>query len=330
MEFKDYYKILGVSDEAGADALKHAFRDLARKYHPDRAKPEERSESESKFKEVNEAYEVLSDPEKRRKYDALRNGWRKPAGTASSGDGGGSRGAPRFTRRGGREGAHQYHFGGTGFSDFFEEFFGGRGDVSSPFSRGAQQSGFTERGHDVESEILVTLEEVARGSVRKVSLTKVDPETGRESADSFTLRIPPGVREGQRLKVSGHGQAGLAGGPSGDLFLRVRYARHPDFRVRGSDLYYELNIAPWEAVLGARVRVPTLHGSVQMRVPAGTQSGQKLRVRGKGLPARGGGHGDLFAEVVICVPTHTTPRERERWEELARTSEYNPRDSSDS
>lgn len=329
VEFKDYYAVLGVPRTASAEEIKKAFRKLARQYHPDLAK--DKKTAEAKFKELNEANEVLSDPVKRRKYDELGPDW-------ESGGGGFGRagGGPSRTWRGGSHGPEpEVHFGGTGFSDFFEQFFGGAargGDVDDLF-RQARNSGaggpsgdYAMAGSDVEGDILVTLHEVLHGVIRSISLQRVDPRTGESDTDTFKVRIPPGAQEGRRIRVPGKGSPGAGGGKPGDLFLRVRLAAHPDFEVRGADLYYELEIAPWEAALGTQVVVPTLSGQVKLRIPPGTSSGRQLRIAGQGLPKGAtGDRGDLYAVTSIVVPTTLSPSERELWEKLAATSHFNPR-----
>ena len=328
VEFKDYYQSLGVSKGASDEEIRKAFRKLARKYHPDVAK--NKAEAEEKFKEINEAYEVLGDPEKRKKYDTLGANWNRqggfqpPPGWQSGG----------FTEASPGEG-YEFRFGGTGFSDFFEQFFGGRGrgfGGSSPFEEaGARSGGYrqgrgaAQRGNDIEGDILVTLDEVLNGSIRPVSFQQTNPRTGRSETHTFRVKIPQGVQEGQLIRVAGKGEAGLGGGGPGDLYLRVRLAKHPDFRVRGSDLYHDLELAPWEAVLGTTVRVPTLEGPISLRIPPNTHAKQQLRVRGKGLPGRSGERGDLYAVVGIEVPSELTAGERELWEQLAKKSEFRPR-----
>lgn len=327
VEFKDYYKVLGVPRTASDDDIRKAFRKLAREYHPDLAK--DKAAAEEKFKEINEAYEVLGDPEKRRKYDTLGENWNQPGGfkpppgwkQSGTFRGGGARGAEPF----------EFHFGGTGFSDFFEQFFSGRpgGFGTSGAERMHEDYGagtaYAERGSDIEGDIMVTLDEVLAGSVRSISLRRVNPLSGAEETQSFRVRVPPGVREGQTIRVPGKGQPGVGGGPVGDLYLRVRIARHPDFRVRGSDLYYDLELAPWEAVLGATVRVPTLEGSISVRVPPGTTGGRQLRVRGHGLPISGNGRGDLYVAITIQVPPTVSEEEKKLWEQLAQRSNFEPR-----
>src|SRR5471030_1659230 len=231
--FKDYYTSLGIAKTASEAEIKKAFRKLARKYHPDVAK--DKKTAEEKFKEINEAHEVLSDPDKRKKYDELGANWQ---------DGGGYQPPPGWQGGAGdpRQGAggQEFHFEGTGFSDFFEQFFGGGGGRRGQgFPGGEAGYGFPpddkrpRRGGDIEGDILVTLDEVMHGAMRPISLQTVDPRTGKAETHSFTVRVPPGASEGRRIRVSGHGADGSGGGAAGDLFLRVRFAAHPDFRARG-------------------------------------------------------------------------------------------------
>ncbi|MGO8765806.1 MAG: DnaJ C-terminal domain-containing protein [Limisphaerales bacterium] len=327
VQYKDYYETLGVPRNAGDADIKKSFRKLAREFHPDVAKDKKRAEE--KFKEINEAYEVLGDPAKRKKYDELGANWksgaefRPPPGWENLGG--------RQTYRGGRAsgappgginpGEYEFQFGGTGFSDFFEQFFGaarGRRGGFSGFSN-AEEEETAARGRDVEGDILVTLEEAARGAVRTVTVRH------DSRAESHQVKIPAGVMEGQRLRLAGRGEHGSGGGVSGDLYLRVRFARHPDFDVDGHDLIYEADLAPWDAVLGAELSVPTLEGRVNIKIPAGTPSGQKLRVRSRGLPNREGGKGDLFVVAKIVVPAKISPGERKLWEQLKHDSKFDPR-----
>ncbi|HVU32566.1 MAG TPA: J domain-containing protein [Opitutaceae bacterium] len=323
VEFKDYYSVLGVARDATQDQIKTAFRKLARQYHPDVAK--DKKAAEAKFKEINEANEVLSDPEKRKKYDELGPNWQQGAGFPPPGAAG--QGWPG----GGGVRHEEFHFGGTGFSDFFEQLFG-RGRRARGFDemfRDARGSGaeYEERGADIEGDIMVTLDEVLHGSVRQLSLRRVDPRTGEADSETFSVRIPPGAQEARRIRVPGKGGPGQGGAPAGDLYLRVRIAAHPDFEPRGSDLYHELPLAPWEAVLGAQVIVPTLGGSsIKLKIPPGTSSGRELRIRGHGLPhGRDGDRGDLYAVIRIEIPAEVTAAERALWEQLARTSKFRPR-----
>jgi curved DNA-binding protein len=324
VKFKDYYETLGVDKAATPDDIKQAFRKLARIHHPDVAK--NKVAGEAKFKEINEAYEVLGDPEKRRRYDELGANW-QDGGAGPPGEPG-----PR-SGRGGRAGqSPDFEFGGTGFSDFFESFFGGSRDGYGSFSRSGVPSDdgnpeFVHPGRDVEADIMVTLEEALRGSKRRVTLRRPGADGGEERTDSYQVRIPPGVREGQRIRLAGQGSAGFGGGQPGDLYLRVRLARHPDLSVKGSDLYCDLDLAPWEAVLGTSVKLPTLDGATSLKVPAGTAAGSQLRLRGLGLPREDGSRGDLYATARVQVPSSVTAEERQLWEKLSATSAFKPRRS---
>lgn len=317
VQFKDYYESLGVPRAASEAEIKKAFRKLAREYHPDVAK--DKKKAEEKFKEINEAYEVLSDPAKRKKYDELGSSWKSGAEFRPP-PGWGNAGQARGFRRGQ---STEFEFGGTGFSDFFEQFFGSRnrGGAGGFGSGGAfADQDIAERGRDIEGDIMVTLDEVTRGSVRAVT---VEHHSRRET---HQVKIPIGVTEGQRLRVVGRGESGSGGGLAGDLYLRVRLARHPDFDVEEHNLIYEADLAPWEAVLGTELSVPTLTGRVNIKIPPGTQAGQKLRLRGRGLPARGGGNGDLIVVTRVEIPQKIPEAERKLWEQLARESKFKPRE----
>lgn len=325
VEFKDYYSILGLPRDAGEDDIKKAFRKLARQHHPDVAK--DKKSAEEKFKEINEAYEVLSDPEKRKKYDRLGARWQDEGGhQPPPGWHAGADGAP-----GGAD--YEFHFGGTGFSDFFEQFFGGgRGQGFAPGGGDAEDweeasaRSRARRGHDIEGDILVTLEEAMHGTLRPISLQTVNPQTRQPETHSFQVRVPPGATDGRRIRVPGKGQPGQHGGPAGDLYLRVRHAAHPEFRTKEADVYHDLDLAPWEAVLGAQVIVPTLDGPVKLRIPPGTGNGQQLRVRGRGLPkGKSGERGDFHAVITVQVPQHLSGEERALWEKLQSTSTFQPR-----
>lgn len=321
VQFKDYYGILGVPRDASAEVIKKAFRKLARQYHPDTSA--DKKAAEAKFKEINEANEVLSDPGKREKYDSLGSRWQE------AGDGQPPRqeSAPAAGNYG-----QEFHFGGTGFSDFFEQYFSGGSRYGFPsgfeeeIPAGRAKQVRAQRGHDIEGDILVTLDEAMHGTQRPISLQTVDRLTGRVQTHSFEVRIPPGAADGRRIRVPGQGEAGSHGGDPGDLYLRVRHAAHPDFTTRESDVYHELEVAPWEAVLGAEIVVPLLDGSIKLRVPAGSENGQTLRVRGRGLPkGRIGERGDFFVTIQVAVPTVVSDAERAMWEQLRKASSFNPR-----
>src|SRR5437016_13632197 len=310
VQFRDYYETLGVSKTATDDEIRKAFRKLARKYHPDVNK--DKATAEEKFKQINEAYEVLGDPEKRQKYDQLGANWNQPGGFQPPPQWGGQPGGG-FHQWGGDGGGVEFEFGGTGFSDFFEAFFGG-GRGRSAFGGFGGRTATAERGADVEADIMVTLEEALNGSTRTVSLRRA----GSDKVEQYQVKIPRGVREGQRIRLAGQGEAGVGGGKSGDLFLRVRLARHPDFSVEGSDLIHEVRIQPWQAVLGGELLVPTPEGKVRLKIPPGTQGGQRFRLRERGLPGVSGKRGDLYVVGQINIAKELTERERELWSELAK------------
>jgi curved DNA-binding protein len=319
VQYKDYYQTLGVPRTASDDEIKKAFRKLARQYHPDVAK--DKKKSEEKFKEINEAYEVLGDAAKRKKFDELGADWKSGAEFRPPPGYGGFGGSQNF--RGGRTaGGEEFHFGGTGFSDFFEQMFGSRmRGAGGGFSQrgGFSQDDIAERGSDIEGDIMVTLEEATRGSVRTVNVRHGDRN------ESHQVKIPPGISEGQKLRLAGRGESGGGGGGPGDLYLRVRFAKHPDFDVDGHNLIYELELAPWEAALGAEISVPTLNGRVNIKIPAGMASGQKLRVRDRGLLQRDSTRGDLMVVTKIVVPEKISAAGKNLWEQLARESKFNPR-----
>ena len=315
VQFRDYYETLGVPKTASADEIKSAFRKLARKHHPDLAKTKDKSAAEEKLKQINEAYEVLSDPEKRAKYDQLGADWNQPGGFqpppewTRGGMGGGG-----FRRYSTGNGGVEFEFGGTGFSDFFEAFFGG-GRGESAFGGGfGRRQATPERGQDVEADIMVTLEEALHGSTRQISLRRSDSE----KIETYQVKIPRGVHEGQRIRLAEQGEAGMRGGKKGDLFLRVRLARHPDFSVEGNDLIHEAALDAWQAALGTEIDVPTLEGLRRLKIPPGTQAGQRFRLRGRGLPNAADGRGDLYVTLQIRIPKKLTEAERNLWDQLAK------------
>jgi curved DNA-binding protein len=330
-EFKDYYAILGVPRTATEDEIKKAFRKLARQHHPDVSK--DKKGSEDKFKEINEAYEVLGTPENRRKYDTLGADWKRggatqpPPGWNPGGPGGPRRGAPGAGGDG-----NEFNFGGTGFSDFFERFFGQAGRQGrSGFDRydSDDDAGVLHRrGTDVEGDLAVSLQEAVEGSIRSVSVRSTNPKTGAVDTETFKVRIPIGVKEGQRIRVAGKGAAGMGSGTSGDLILRVRLSPHPDFQVEDDDLFTEVPVAPWEAALGATITAPSLEGPVQLRMPPATASGQQLRVKKRGLPRidAPGERGDLYVRMVVEMPPKLSDDEKAAWQALAAVSKFNPRE----
>ena len=300
MEYKDYYQIMGVARDASADDIKRAYRRLARKYHPDVSKEKD---AEARFKEVGEAYEVLRDPEKRAAYDAL--GARKPGEDFK------------------RPADWQFDYGAEpdvagAHSDFFEQLFGGLG-------RGGRGS-FRSRGFDTAGQVEVTLEEAFKGTERRLSLQRVAvDERGRAqpTTQQLTVRIPAGVVDGQRVRVSSQGEPGVGGGPPGDLFLEVRLLPHRWFRAEGRDIWLDLPVTPWEAALGETVRVPTLGGRVDLKVPKGSQTDRQLRLRGRGLP--GSPPGDQLVVLKIVTPAPSTPADEAFYKEMAAKLPTNPR-----
>ncbi len=323
VKFKDYYETLHVSRTDTPDEIKAGFRKLARLHHPDEA--QNKATAEEKFKEINEANEVLSDPEKRRRYDTLGANWQDSAAPPAPDGMPRGRGAPA-----GAEG--EFEFGGTGFSDFFESFFGSgrQGFGSSRRARpgAGDEPAFTARGEDIEADILVTLEEALHGSPRKVTMRRPGNNGTAERTDTYQVRIKPGAREGQRIRLAAQGYPGHGGGQPGDLYLHVRLARHPDLSVEGTDLAFDLELAPWEAVLGVQAKIPTLDGTTSLRVPPGTAGGSRLRLRGLGLLGEDAVRGDLYANVKIQTPSAVSAEEQALWEQLARVSPFNPRSKS--
>lgn len=332
VKFRDYYETLGVPRSASQDEIKHAFRKLARKLHPD-VNPGDKL-AEERFKEINEANEVLSDPRKRSYYDELGADWKAgmdftpPAARAadSSASNGGATERPRSGDR--------Y----DPSSDFFEAMYGRR----------RQNAGFDfhARGSDIESEISIPLEEAHRGTKRavRIPVEELCPECGgtgikdgktcpvchgsgtQTRMESFTVNIPKGVQDDSVIRVPGKGGPGMGGGARGDLYFRVHLEPDHRFRLReGSDTELDLPLAPWEAVLGQTIRVPTLDGPVELRIPAGSQGGQTLRLRGKGLAKQDGGQGDQYVRLKIVVPSKPSEKESELFKQLAAESKFEPR-----
>ncbi|MEW5773501.1 MAG: J domain-containing protein [Thermodesulfobacteriota bacterium] len=324
VEYKDYYQVLGVGRNASQDDVSKAFKKLARKYHPD-LNPDN-PEAEKRFKEANEAYEVLKDPEKRKLYDQLGPNWRHgqnfepPPGFENI----------RFHFGGGGPGQG---FGGAGgFSDFFETVFGmgGMGGPQGGFHPGAGRAHARRprRGEDAEVGLSLTLEEAFRGGSKAISLQEqtLGPDgRPRLSTKTLDVTIPAGIKDGARIRLAGQGGPGMSGGPAGDLYLKVRIAPHPLFKLEGENVVLDLPLAPWEAALGATVKVPTLDRSVELTVPPGVSSGQKLRLRGYGLGV-GAHKGDQLVRIMIKTPARLTDEERELWEKLAGKANFSPRD----
>ena len=332
VEYKDYYKLLGVSRNASKDELSKAYKKLARKYHPDLNSGDK--DAESKFKDINEAYEVLKDEEKRKLYDQLGPNWQhgqnfqRPPGFEnftynSYGNMGGGMGA------GGMGGGS---FDASSFSDFFETLFGGAGGMGGGMGgMGGQGQSFgpdpfgnfgrkARRGKDVEAELALSLEEAYRGGRKTISLTT------SQGNKSLEVNIPAGVKEGARIRLAGQGETGVpgSGAQPGDLYLKVRLQPHKDFALEQNNLVYDLVLAPWEAALGAKLRVPTLEGEVEINIPPGSSSGKKLRLRGRGLGS-GASKGDEYIRIGIRVPDKPGDQEKELWEKLAEISQFKAR-----
>jgi curved DNA-binding protein len=308
MQYKDYYQIMGLHREASQDEIKRAYRKLARKYHPDVSKE---ANAEERFKELGEAYEVLRDPDKRAAYDRLGANWR--AGQEF-------RPPPDWDQ--GFEFSGGFGGGGAGeFSDFFESLFGHafRGGRGGAEFRAA-------RGEDSHAKVVIELEDAYHGATRNIALrhAEVGPD-GRPQVRERTLsvRIPKGVRQGQHIRLAGQGEAGAMGARAGDLYLEVSFRPHRLYRVDGADVYLDLPLAPWEAALGATVRVPTPAGAVELKIPPGSAAGRKLRLGGRGIPAKT--PGDLYVVLQIALPPADTDHARALYERMARELHFDPR-----
>jgi DnaJ-class molecular chaperone len=331
MNYKDYYQILGVPKNAPEKDIKSAYRKLARKWHPD-ANPNNQKEAEEKFKELQEAYEVLGDSDKRRKYDVLGSNWKEAANQAEQ----------QRRYRNSQNETFQYDFGDfggaqgagpSGFSDFFDMFFSGVGRRTT-----AQSTGFSQRGQDLETTIELSLRDIYDGGKKSISLQLEDvcprcrgtgtergtlcPQchgTGRLlTTKKFEVTIPRGIREGQRIRLAGQGGGGIAGGPNGDLFLIVKLADDPTYKRKGDDLYVDMPVSIYDLALGGDVMVPTMAGQVAMTIPAGTQSNRLLRLSGKGMPkVRDGGAGDQYVRLIGQLPANLSDKERKLFKELA-------------
>jgi DnaJ-class molecular chaperone len=323
---RDFYHVLGVNRTASADDIKKAYRRLARQYHPDLHSGAKKSEMEKKFKELNEAHEVLSDPDKRKKYDRYGAQWEQAE-------------AYEKARQQARDqGFNWQQTGGEAFADVFENLFGGR-------ARTGTGRGFSTSGDDLEAEVNLNLREVLTGVTKRVSLREPMPcstcqgtgaHRGRacptcsgngmiSEPRTIDVKIPAGVQDGTRVRVAGKGQPGFNGGKRGDLYLHVIIAPDPIFRRQGSDIHVTLPVYPWEAALGAEVMAPTLTEPVRVKVPKGSRSDGKLRLKGKGLPSASGGHGDLFLNLKIVMPAATMEEERGLYERLSRGNHPDPR-----
>lgn len=313
MEYKDYYKILGVERDAKEAEIKSAYRRLARKYHPDVSKE---ANAEDKFKELGEAYEVLKDKDKRQSYDQLGANWKQgqnfnpPPGWEDA-----------FSGAGNASGAG---FGNSGFSDFFESMFGGGFSQGGPgFNQagGFNQSGFQSKGADQHASISITLEDAFQGAKKNIRLGNAN------SKKNLDVKIPAGITSGKRIRLTGQGGQGAGGGPNGDLYLEVTINPHHLFKVDGKNILLDLPISPWEAVLGAQVQVPTLGGRVAAKIPAGSQSGKKLRLKNRGLvSSKGNQNGDQIVSLQIVTPTSGNEDEDKRYyEEMQQRFDFDPR-----
>lgn len=341
-KYEDYYKTLGVERTASQDEIQKAYRRLARELHPDVNKA---PDAERKFKGLSEAYEVLKDPEKRKLYDQLGSNWKA---------GQDFRPPPDWSGRtawntGNRRSTHAPDFGSMGgggggadFSEFFESLFGGvgaRGGIDfDEFAAGggggrgggprthARRAPIPRPGQTYEAEITVSLADAYHGATRHVSLSVESDQSG-STTKTYDVRIPPGVRDASVIRLAGQGGAGFNGGPTGDLLITIRLAPDPRFRVEpdSQNLLTTLPVSPWEAALGAKITVPTIDQEVLVTIPPGSQSGQKLRIRAKGLPKKSGEHADLIVELKIVVPKSLTDEEKALYEQLARVSNFDPR-----
>ncbi len=326
VKFKDYYEILGIPRTSSAEDIKKTYRKLARKYHPDLNKS---AGAEARFKEIGEAYEVLSDPNKRSRYDQLGRNWQAGQDFRPPPHSGGS--PFEFHGTSGGRGFRGQDMGE--FSDFFEMLFGqnqgGRPSRGAPSNMWGAGEEFTPQGQDHEAEISITLEEACHGSTKNISLqiTNQDPRVrAQPQTKTYQVKIPAGISEGARIRLAGQGGPAQGGGTAGDLYLTIHIEPHPIFRIDGNNLEIDCLLAPWEAALGAKVSIPTLQGQAFITIPPGTESGQRLRLRGKGMPQkRGVEPGDLVAVIRIIVPKQMSPREKSLFEELAKISNFNPR-----
>ena len=331
--FQDYYETLGIPRDSTQSQVQSAYRKLARKYHPD---INQKSDAEEKFKRINEAYEVLKDPEKRKKYDQLGENWQAgddfspPPGWENF----------RYSQRtgpGSQSTTHGFNFNfgdGGGFSDFFETLFGGLGGFGETRTgpggtrRGFRSENMGQPGQDHEAELTISLEDAYRGGKKSVSLQVAETDAqgrSRETARTYQVNIPKGVTEGRRLRLSGQGSTGFGGARRGDLYFRIHIAPHPVFRIKGNDLETDVLLTPSEAALGATIRVPLVTGSAEIKIPPGIQSGKRIRLKGKGLGSTEEERGDVYAVIKITVPKRLSDEERRLYEELAQQSDFNPR-----
>jgi curved DNA-binding protein len=296
MEYKDYYQILGVARDVSKEDLKKAYRKLARKYHPDVSKE---TDAEAKFKELGEAYEVLKDPEKRAQYDQFGSNYKNGQSFTPP---------PGWGQQGGRRGGFD---GNSNFSSFFDSMFGGGG-------AGGGRDNFYAKGEDVNAKITISLEDAFNGAKKTIRRPSGSTETG-----TLNVKIPAGITSGKKIRLSGQGRAGM-GGSAGDLLLEISIATHSHYRLDGSNVILDLPIAPWEAALGAKVTVPTLAGKINLTIPAGAKSGQKMRLKGRGLPGKE--PGDQIVNLQIITPPADTDKAIQLYQQMAEELSFNPRE----
>ena len=335
LQFQDYYKTLGVDRTASEGEIAKSFRKLARKYHPDVNKG---SEAEEKFKQLNEAHEVLKDPEKRRRYDALGANWRE--GQAFSPPPGWEDILSGFAGTSGRQGGATFQFssnGAGGFSDFFNSLFGDAPGAEQAGAGVFGQGGFprgratAQKGGNHEAELTISLEDALKGATKNVTFQVFEHDqqgVPERKSKNFSIKIPLGISDGKTIRLAGQGASGIAGGPNGDLLLKIKFAKHPRFSTKGLDLHGTAKVSPWEAALGAKIHIPTLGTEVTVNIPPGTQSGTQLRLRGKGLPKnKSNDRADLLLTIEITVPKDLSEEEIKLFKQLQGISDFDPRKS---
>ncbi len=311
MQYKDYYAIMGVNRNASPEDIKRAYRKLARKYHPDVSKE---PKAEERFKELGEAYEVLKDPQKRANYDQLGSDWQ--AGQEF-------KRPPHWQQQ--TESAYDFTGGDSSeFSDFFSSLFGGGGATRGWQRRGSRTVNM--RGEDLHSKIQIDLEDAYRGATHTIQLSipeRLPDGTVQNKLQTLKVKIPPGVTKGQQIRLVGQGAPGVGNGPRGDLYLEIDFREHTWFKIDGADVYLTLPITPWEAALGATIQVPTLGGKVEVKIPSGSQTGQKLRLKGRGLPTKPAG--DQYVVLQVVVPKADSTAARQLYQQMAEQMAFNPR-----
>ena len=311
MEFKDYYKVLGVSKTATADEIRKAYRKLAKQYHPD-ANPNNKA-AEEKFKEISEAHEVLEDPEKRKKYDTLGSDWQRYEQGGAQQGGGFDWGKYQQSQGGGRQTySEEDMFGGGGFSDFFESIFGGSsGGNGKRQARGGGR--FSSKGQDYRADMEISMEEAYHGAARILNV----------NGQQLRIKTKPGIEDGQTLRLKGKGAPGVNGGENGDIFINIQVQADPEYKRDGNDLYKDVNVPLYTAVLGGEMHIHTFSGEIKLKIPAETQSGSTLRVKGKGFPHYGKEsiHGDLYLKLQVEIPKKLSEEEKELFRQLSKMRE---------